>query len=156
MTRPFVENPIVLTDEERNAIQQWVDGRKRELALSDWDITVTTHSAEDSAFAASHIRDSADVTTIALGSEWRDLTPDELRETLVHELLHPHFHRQTRLAITLIENELGKTTEAVIEAAITNAEEIAIDRLATAVARWLPYVEIPDGLLVGHEDGTGT
>jgi hypothetical protein len=141
---PFADNSIVLSEDEQAAIQAWVDDAKKQLALSDWSIVVSRHASEKEALASSFIRDHADESIIALASEFREWTADEIRHALTHELLHPHFQRVTLLAQKLIETELGKRTEAVIEAACREVEELSIDRLAGAVARFLPPVKLPE------------
>lgn len=138
MSRPFSDRPLNLSEEEAAALQSWVDDVKRLLALSDWAITVSRHEALTEAQASSFVRHTADISTIALSPEWRDWSPEELRQNLTHELLHAHFERVTAMADRLIENELGQRTEAVIKAAISEVEEQTIDRLATAIARFLP------------------
>lgn len=141
---PFGSHKLVLEDAERAAIQEWVDLAAGLLALRDWRIVVSPHEAEVAAIASSFIRDNSDDAVIALAADWRDATPVELRHSLVHELLHPHFQRVTRLAEKLIEAELGKRAEAIIDQAVMEVEEQTIDRLAFAVAQFLPFVGLPD------------
>lgn len=143
MTAPFADSPVVLTDDECRALQVWVDETRPRLALSDWSITVSRHQTTSDAIASSFVRDHADISVIALGSECHSWSADEMRQNLTHELLHPHFQRVTALAGHLIEHELGKRTEAVIEAAVREVEEQTIDRLATAIARFLPLPRWP-------------
>lgn len=141
---PFGDHPVVLSEDERQAIQAWVDAVAPSLGLDGWRLIVTPHEAEPDAWASSFIRDQMDEATVALATNWHELPPERLRHTLTHELLHPHFQRVTRLAEKLLENELGRRTEAVIEAAIEEAEEQAIDRLSWALARFLPLVALPE------------
>lgn len=144
---PFGSNPIVLDDAERAAIQAWVDAAARRLALPGWVIVVTRHASEPDAMASSFIYDEADRAYIAVSTDWRKAAPEELRHALTHELLHPHFQRVTRLSERLVEAELGKRTEAVIDMAVHISEEQSIDRLARAIAGFLPLVEIPTAVV---------
>ena len=141
MSPPFADEPILLTEAEQAGLQAWVDAVQPRLALSHWRITISRHQAKDDAYASSFIRNHADISVIALSRECRSWTAEELRQNLTHELLHPHFQRVTAMAAHLIETELGKRTEAVIEAAVREVEEQSIDRLATAIARFLPLPE---------------
>lgn len=143
MSPPFSDRPLLLSEEEAAALQAWVDAAKRQLALSDWEITVSRHEAQPGAIASSFVRHQADISTIAVSAEWRDWSLEELRQNLTHELLHPHFERVTAMADKLVENELGTRTEAVIRAAVGEVEEQSIDRLATAIAHFLPLPAIP-------------
>ena len=140
---PFGSRKVVLDDAERSAIQEWVDRAARRLALPGWRLIVSPHQSLDDSHASTFIRDSSDEAHIALDADWRDLTPAELRHALTHELLHPHFQRVTRMFEKLVEAELGRRTEAVIEQAVQEVEEQTIDRLAFAIAEFLPLVEVP-------------
>lgn len=138
MSAPFADLPILLTEAEQRDLQAWVDTVRPLLALVHWEITVSRHQCNDGALASSHIRDYADISVVALSPDARTWSAKELRQNLTHELLHPHFQRVSAMASLLVENELGKRTEAVIEAAVRQVEEQSIDRLATAIARFLP------------------
>ena len=143
MSVPFSGNPVHLSAAENAVLQAWVDDAKKRLALSDWAITVTRHQVNGDALAESFVRDHADISVIAVGTECREWDADELRQNLTHELLHCHVQRITRLSDKLIEHELGKRTEAVIWAAVNEVEEQTVDRLATAIARFLPLPKWP-------------
>lgn len=146
MSHPFADNPVSLSEAGQAALQAWVDAARARLALSDWEITVVREQSEGTALASSFVRHEADVSHIALSAEIAEWSPDELRQTLTHELLHCHFERVTALANRLVEHELGRRTEAVITSAVSLIEEQTIDRLATAIARFLPLPEMPAGL----------
>jgi hypothetical protein len=96
------------------------------------------------AYLGEWVRDESDELAVAVGRDFLTAGPEEQRATLAHELLHPHFYRVTRLADRLIETELGKRTEAIISTAVRQAEELTIERLAHAIAVWLPKVKMPD------------
>jgi hypothetical protein len=134
----------VLTDEQRDYLAGWVREVADMLALRDWRIFVSPFDAEKDSHATSWIANRYDEQWIAVGRRFFDESPDERRETLMHELLHPHFYRVTRLGFDLVERELGTRTEAVIETAVEVAEELAIDRLARAIAGFFPAVELPE------------
>lgn len=145
MSEPFAGNPVHLSEAEQASLQAWVDDAKRRLSLSDWSITVSRHRVNGGEIAQSFVRHQADISTIALSAECHEWDAAELRQNLTHELLHPHFERVTALADRLIENELGTRAEAIIVAAVSEVEEQTIDRLATAIARFLPLPEWPVG-----------
>lgn len=140
---PFGSNPIALEDAEQAAIQSWVDQAARRLALPHWTIVVSPHAAPAEYIAVSSIREQSDFAWIALAASWRKTTRQELRHSLTHELLHPHIGRITGLAERLIQHELGRRSEAIIVAALKEVEETTIDRLAGAIAEFLPLVELP-------------
>jgi hypothetical protein len=133
----------LLTEEQRAYLGTWLREAGDLLALKDWRIECSPFDCEKSAYASTFIRDATDEATIAVGRDFLSHNGEEQRATLTHELLHPHFYRITHLAETLITAELGKRTEAVIDAAVEQLEELTIDRLAHAIAGWLPPVKMP-------------
>ncbi len=135
----------VLSESQRAYIEAWLRSAADRLALRDWRIRVSAYIAHDQALASSFIRDRADESEIAVGRDFAQRSPDDQRVSLVHELLHPHFHRVSRLAFELIEDELGRRTEAVIQVAVRSAEELTIERLARALAPSFAPVELPAG-----------
>lgn len=135
----------VLTEPQRAYVEQWLRTTADLMGLRDWMVRASAYIAHDDAIASSFVRDRADETEVGVGRDFATNSSDEQRATLVHELLHPHFYRVTRLAFELIESELGKRTEAVIEAAVRSVEELTIERLARAIAPLFPTVELPAG-----------
>lgn len=133
----------VLSESQRVYVEAWLREAGDMLALKDWRIAASAFVSEKSADASSFIRDNTDETVVSVGRDFLEADADEQRAILTHELLHPHFYRVTRMAERLIESELGKRTEAIVEAAVEITEEQAIDRLANAIARWLPKFLLP-------------
>lgn len=143
MTDAHEPGERVLSEPQRLYVEGWLRAAGDLLGLRDWRITATAFVAQNGAHASTFIRDRSDAIEVAVSREFPSRRPDEQRETLIHELLHPHFHRVTQLASELIEHELGKRTEAVIDAAVAFQEELAIERLAKAIAPFYPAVELP-------------
>jgi hypothetical protein len=141
---PYAGRPRILTDRQVEDVRAWIADTTPLLGLQDWRISVSPLAAVDGAIASSHLRDDASVTWLAVGQDFLDAGPEERTATLIHELLHCHFQPVTRLAEKLVAGELGKRTEAIIEAAISVAEETAIDRLAGGLARVLPVFRFSD------------
>lgn len=136
---PFSKNPAgAVTDDQAATLHGWLRAAADQLALRDWRIRVSTHEAQHDSIASSFIADHSDDTVIAVQRGFFELPERARRHALTHELLHPHFQRITRMAEKLLESELGNRTEAVITAAVSEVEELTIDRLAWAISEWLP------------------
>lgn len=144
MTRdPFDGEPIALSEEERDAVQAWVDRVKPMVGLPGWMIRVSRHRADKDSLATSYVLDNADESSIALPGGLAGIDPDELRASLTHELLHCHLYPLTHMVEALMAGELGKRTEAIFRTAMSQIEERTIDRMARAIAVFLPFVEVP-------------
>jgi hypothetical protein len=128
----------VLTDAQLAAVSAWLRAAADRLGLRDWRIEVSPYRCEGaSSIASSHLRDEADHSWIAVGPRFHEADARERTVTLTHELLHCHYQPVTGLAERLVAGELGKRTESIISAAVSQAEERCIDRLAQAVALFL-------------------
>jgi hypothetical protein len=142
---PFDDGrPRVLDDKQTKALQRWLDKAAPLVGLAGWDIRASPFAPEPKSYASSYIRDQADIVFVAVCGELPTWPEPEQRAVLGHELMHPHFQRVTRLAEKLVENELGKRTEAVIETAVSELTEQTVDRLGRAVSRFLPPMDWTD------------
>lgn len=144
----------VLTEPQRAYLEGWLRDVGDRLGLRDWTITASAYVAKDDAMASTFIRNSSDEMEVAVARDFPTRPPASQRATLIHELLHPHFHRLTQLSRNLVENELGRRTEAVIDAAIEFHEELTIERLAKAIAGFYPAVELPLGAVTPEQPPT--
>lgn len=146
MKDPFDDGqPRVLDEEQHAYLCAWMRRAADLLGLRDWRINVSPFGARPNANASTWIADESDEAWTAVARSFvTDGDADERRSVLAHELLHPHFHRVTRMAERLFENELGRRTEAVLETAVEIVEEQTIERLAHAIAGWLPSLELPE------------
>ena len=136
----------LLTDEQALYLHGWVRRAADLLGLREWSIVVTPWRVDDeTAYAGTFIRDYGDQARVSIGRRFLTIGADEQRRTLTHELLHPPFYRVTRPAIRMVTGHLGRMAEDLFRTALTDAEELAIDRLATAIAPFLPMVELPRG-----------
>jgi hypothetical protein len=142
---PFDAQPVALTAEQRDYLEQWCRRQADRLGLRDWAIHVSHHGPTiEGSWAESHLRDSSEETWIAVSRTFlKDHDAEQQRHSLTHELLHCHFQPITRLAERLVASELGNRTESILDLAVSITEERAIDRLAGAVAQFLEPVAVP-------------
>lgn len=75
-------------------------------------------------------------------------SPEQLRETLVHELLHCHFERMS-WAFNNFRDVVGSAAFSVGEGAHSDAVEVTIDALSAAIAPLFPLapneIRVPEG-----------
>ena len=77
-------------------------------------------------------------------------SPEQLRNTVVHELLHCQFERIT-WAVNNFQQVVGTSAWTVGEGAFTDAVEVTIDALSNAIAPMLPLPEHEIRVPVGEE-----
>jgi hypothetical protein len=133
----------LLDDRQLAYYEDWLRRSADRLGLREFIVRGSPYPC-DSGVAQTFIEDESDRIFVALSRDTVESdTPDEQREALAHELLHPYFHRVSRAAERLIKNELGYRTEALFEEALEIFEELSLDRLARAVAPFLDPFELP-------------
>lgn len=129
-----------MSPERLDALAAYVRGVADAVELRDWRFRV---EGERPAFlsidAAAACRPTRGRRFAALwfSDGWWDGSPEERRQTVVHELLHCHF-RPVDAVVEGIQTNLGDAAWGVFDAAYQDAQEYAIDAVAEALARGLP------------------
>ncbi len=133
-----------MTAEQYRLLQGYVDGLSRMLGLKDWSVNVSDQAPEDTeATAETCPTEGRKHATISLCSGFASLSPEEVRETLVHELPHLHHAAATDvIRIDLWESRaVSHATYATIFGAMRRQMEYAVDGVARAISGFFP---LPD------------
>jgi hypothetical protein len=113
------------------------------LCLKDWVFVLRRESSDEGTRAQIHLSDKKTEAAITLCERWFVRTPEEQRQTLVHELLHAHTARLCRV-VTRLKDQVGGETVGYVDAALDEEEEIAIDTLSRILAPFMPLPpEVP-------------
>lgn len=118
--------------------QAYVDHLKAFMRLQDWTVTVTDHAPENPDHVASiDPFYGRQVAAICLSRGFTTATPEEQRQTIVHELLHLHTNRTKNVFYRIIE---GRTEGWLrLGAEFHNeATEYTTDIIADILAPFLP------------------
>lgn len=126
---------------DRKALGRYVRWMANELELRDWTIVVSDEPCEDEFVAQQVCVRGERQQTITFRHDFRDLDPEEQRETVIHELLHAHHEICWRMVQTDLSEPLGKIGYYVFCDAYRRAMEYQIDATAKALARHLPLIE---------------
>lgn len=78
---------------------------------------------------------------VYLSQDWHTFSPELLRDTLVHELVHAHFAPMSELSHDLLDAAAKKHAKTA-KAALSYMEERIVDQIACAWARTLPLPEV--------------
>ncbi len=114
----------------------------RELAdlcgLRDWTINILDDPPANPGHAACvDVRYGRRWVNVSFHPDWAQERPESFRSTCVHELLHCHL-KPMEWAVNNVQDHLGVAVFSVFSHAYTDAEEMAIDAIATAWAESLP------------------
>jgi len=80
---------------------------------------------------------------IYIAESFFEMTLEAQRQTIAHELIHVHFYGW-RWAFNNLQKILSGTTFAIVENSIRDQEELAVDAMADAIARYLPLPTKPN------------
>ena len=107
-----------------------------EVGLRDWSIALSDDPCEDELAGTCHPIRGRRVASIALNSAWMDADPCDLRETIVHELLHCHTEPIT-YPLASMRDVVGSVLHDHLETTQSMALEFAVDAIASSFARCL-------------------
>lgn len=114
---------------------KWVAMIANTLSLSDWTISVEWDDQLEGHYLARCIVQRArDEAKIILGDSFRELSPSEQRDTIVHELLHCHFATVDEYVSDTVPVLIGKPAYTAWESAYDLMQERAIDNVAVAIS----------------------
>lgn len=120
--------------------RDWLEPYVRQLAdamgLRDWKVTLHDEPADDGSAGQSETIYGRKILHIRLG-DGETSTIEDVRETIVHELLHAHME-PFRWASNNLEPVLGQAAFAVWDGALVDTMEVAIETIAVAWAQALP------------------
>lgn len=126
-----------MNDAQHEALSAYIRELGDALLLRDWDLKLSRAFCDDSNHATISLHNAKNQGEVFLGRDWLARTPEERRQTMVHELLHAHTARLCRTMTRLQENDSRDLIEYV-DAAFDNEEEIFIDTLSRILAPFLP------------------
>ena len=111
------------------------------LDLRDWDIITKIGDIDADTLATCEATYGQRRARICITDTWQNLSPVDLRSTIVHELIHCHLGPLGHLIDNVASNTFKKQAEKVFDAAYTLEMEHATDAIACAVAKYLPLFE---------------
>jgi len=110
------------------------------MGLRDWEIRVVHEPTKREDHAATiETWYGSQTASIWFARNWAEGTPEELRETCVHELVHCHIN-PIRVSVENIQENVGQMMYIPLYADITNRLEYAVDGIASA---WAPHLPLP-------------
>ena len=135
---------LPLAPEEIEAYVRDLQGRLR---LTDWTILINlTDPAKDDALADITPWTHQRRAELRLGSKFADLSPEDARQTLVHELLHCKLFALHDLVEEMLTEAAGAKAARLALVAINASIEQATDDLADVIAPHMPAWASPIAL----------
>ena len=120
---------------------------KKMLHLSDWTIVMQNEPCSSDCLAETDVITGQHLAKMYLSKTYTKDTPENLRATIIHELLHCHLSPISELSEEILNplaDELGGSR--VIKSAINGIEyetERSIDGISEAIAPYFPLPNMP-------------
>lgn len=139
----------MIFDGNRVLLGKYMAYLAEEVGLRDWSISLSDDPCDDVLAGTCQPIRGRRVACIALNSAWMDADPCDLRETIVHELLHCHTEPIT-YPLASLRDLVGSVIHDHLETTQSMALEFAVDAIASSFARrlmmpdaWLATVKTP-------------
>lgn len=126
---------------------RYVNSTKKMLHLSDWTIVMQNEPCSSDCLAETDVITGQHLAKMYLSKTYTKDTPENLRATIIHELLHCHLSPISELSVEILKplaDELGGSR--VIKSAINGIEyetERSIDGISEAIAPYFPLPNMP-------------
>lgn len=142
---------MVTLKNEKKHIEPWmvryVNSLKRSLHLSDWTIIMSEEPCSPDCLAETDVVSGQHLARMFLNKSYTKDTPQNIRGTIIHELLHCHLSPISELSAEILKplsDDLGGSR--VIKSAINGIEyetERSIDAISEAIAIYFPLPNMP-------------
>jgi hypothetical protein len=129
---------MVVLDGDIDALGNYMLDMAKRIGLSDWRLVISVGTMDNPEHGAEVQTHSGSKTAnITLREDWPELSPEDLRELVVHELVHLH----TKPIKDVLWNKremLGSIVTGLIYDEMDTHEEYAVDLISRIWARELP------------------
>lgn len=130
-----------MTDEERQIVQAYITTLARQVGLRDWITKLAEEPCEPGNDAQIICTYGQRHLKIRVAAEFRKETPEDQRDTIVHELVHAHLDPCLSMIDEDLEDQLGGAAHALFAAAFRRNLEFGVDGLTKALAKHLPLID---------------
>lgn len=133
-----------MTKNDLRALRIYVEARAKDLGLAySWSIEVIGEPCSEDANADVHVSVTRNRATIRVTHEFRNLDPDEQRETIIHELVHIALREAEQFVPNVVGPMLGSEARVGITIAFDTSFERCVDWVARTLAPFHPLIKWP-------------
>lgn len=126
---------------------RYVNKMKGMMNLSNWKIVIDPQPCSEDALAETSVTEWQHLAKMQFHKNYKKDKPEDLRATVVHELLHCHFSPIEEVAVEIVKaldvNDTNPTISKTMEAAVRYQSERAIDLISEAIAPLFPTPDMP-------------
>lgn len=133
-----------MTKRDRKALGRYIRWVADAMELRDWHFSLDHEPCEERLVGSCVCTNGARHATIAVSGNFREIDPEEQRETIVHELVHVHWETCWKMVQSDLGDALGKPVYYVFADSFRRGMEYGVDGLAKAIAKHMPLIEWPE------------
>jgi hypothetical protein len=112
--------------------------------LREWELLISDQRCDDDTLADTETIYGQRIARFRFNAKWQEWAVEDLRSTIVHELLHVHTEPTSELLADVAGASMDEKTAAALTAALSYSLERAVDQIAVAIA---PYFPLPEDVL---------
>jgi hypothetical protein len=111
------------------------------LGLRDWEIVVATDFCDEDNLAETECTYGQRHAVLRFNKKWAEWSKEDLRSTVVHELLHVHTEPLTELLSDILQGVLSVKAASVATASMGYSLERIVDQIAVAIDPFFPEMD---------------
>jgi hypothetical protein len=129
---------------DRRALADYIRTIADEMGLRDWDVQLEPEPCGDGNAAHMRATFGRKLAKISVEKDFKTAqTPEEQRDSIVHELVHCHFESMASMVRCDLERIVGQPTDQVFFNGFERQFEYGVDAMACALAKHLPLISWP-------------
>lgn len=129
---------------DRRVLADYIRTTADEMGLRDWEIRLEDDPASEGCCASVRATYGRKLAKVYVEKDFKTAqTPEEQRDTIVHELIHLHFESMSNMVRCDLERIIGQPTDHVFFNGFERQFEYGVDAMAGALAKHLPLIEWP-------------
>lgn len=146
MVYKMAKQPVKV--EEMDAwVVRYVNKLKNMMGLSNWTIMMQTKPSSADALGETEVIHGQHLAKMYLHKDFRKDTPEDIRATIVHELLHCHMAVIEEAVHEVLkpdpDDAKAKAIHKMVISLIEYENERIIDSLAESMGKWMPVPDMP-------------
>lgn len=128
---------------DHKALTAYIRETADAVGLRDWEVRLSDERAAEGKAASVQAVFGRKFARVLIGKDFRGESPEDQRDTIVHELIHLHLEPAADMVYRDLEKVLGRPADAVFTNGFERQLEYGIDGLAAALAPHMPLIDWP-------------
>lgn len=130
---------------DRKELARYVRRIADEMGLRDWTLHLLKEPCDEDCNAQTQMIFGRKIASIRVSEEFRDIEPERVRVTVVHELTHLHFAAVTSQSQQDLQGHLSGQALDLFWSGWLRNFEYGVDGVGESLAPHMPLIEWPSG-----------